>query len=322
MIKKLTLSLPLALAAYFSPASSRAAPQPECQVAYQVKYQEPGSGTKVEEGVEEENPDEEEKGEKKNAPKGAPEGIGARLEERTSIASLSRDTPVHDLTFRLGLKYNFLGIKGVKAATDEVSYNPQRLDVNLNLGLDAYLIAGASIATSDSAASSSLPPNFASQRDNNLRLGAGYEINRGYRLEGEAIVVRHAGKLLPGGRTRLIGDLFDANYGPVRGVDFQVGVNLIKSEPLTSTGPQLASQFGARFAGGRFIVPFDSSYARLSTQLASREGQVSAETGICWGRSWLQSCLGTELLYHRSPDLQEQSALTKLTVEMVRLPYR
>jgi len=246
------------------------------------------------------------------------EELEERASAHSSITSLSRDTPVQDLTFRVRAEYSPFSIKGTETDQSQVSYNQQRLDLSLDLGMDAYLKLGAGMTSKDPATSADVPPNFASQRDN-LRLGLGYEINSGYRAEGEAILVRHAGEFLPGVRTRIIGDLFDANYGPVRGVDFQVGVNLIKSEPITSTGPQLASQFGARFAGGRF---FQSYYARLATLIASREGQMSFETGACRDFGFGQGCVGTEFFYHRSQEVEERGALTKLSVAVERMPYR
>ncbi|MEK6951014.1 MAG: hypothetical protein AABX13_04800 [Nanoarchaeota archaeon] len=320
MMKKLVRYSALAAATFLSPIYSLATPVPaECLVS--TAYQ--GEGEKQEEQKESEEQKKDEKGNLERAiEERTIEGERTAGEERTagraSITSLSRDTTVRDLTFRFRTEYSPLSIKGTETDQSQVSYNQQRLDVSLNLGMDFYLVLGAGMTSKDPATSANVPANFASQRDN-VRLGVGYEINSGYRAEGEAILVRHAGEFQPGVRTKLIGDLFWAESGPVRGVDFQVGVNLIKSEPITSTGPQLASQLGAKFAGGQF---FQSYYARLATLLASGEGQMSFETGACRDFSWLKGCLGTEFFYHRSGEVEERGALTKLSVDVERLPYR
>lgn len=235
-----------------------------------------------------------------------------RLEEKTTLRSASRNTPVRDLTFRLNLEYDFWGGKKIERATSEgqikdVDLRPQALDVSINLGLDGYLVLGAGVASTDSATSFNKPANFSAVR-NNVRLGAGYEINSGYRGEVEGILIRHA-ELLPGIQARVIGDLFGVNYGPINDVDVQLGVNLIQRIP------HLTAQVGTRF--------LNRYYTSLSTQFSTKEAQVAFTTALCHEveRVRVKGCLGTEVFYHKFEKGQEQGFLTKLKLELPEFPY-
>ncbi len=237
---------------------------------------------------------------------------GENLEQKTTLRSASRNTPVRDLTFRLNLEYDFWGGKKIERATSEgqikdVDLRPQALDVSLNLGLDGYLVLGAGVASTDSATSFNKPANFSAVR-NNVRLGAGYEINSGYRGEVEGILIRHA-ELLPGIQARVIGDLFGVNYGPINDVDVQLGVNLIQRIP------HLTAQVGTRF--------LNRYYTSLSTQFSTKEAQVAFTTALCHEveRVRVKGCLGTEVFYHKFEEGQEQGFLTKLKLELPEFPY-
>ncbi len=288
MLKKVYSSLPLVLTAMVlsSPASSPATARAEDEAGTEE------AGTTVEEKT----PQEE------KVPK----------EEKINLTRASGDTTVRDLICRLNLEYGFWGGKKIETEKKDVTFNPQIVDVNLNLGLTQYLVLGAGIATTDSATSFSQPPNFSAAR-NNLRVGVGYEINRGYRAEAEAIMVRHAG-VLSGIQARIIGDLLGANYGPVQDVDFQIGANLIQKIP------HLSAQAGTRFLQ-RFYASLATQLAVPDTHFSVKETQVSLTTAVCHDWEKVKGCLGTEWFYHVFEEGKEQGVLTKFKLTLPRFPY-